>query len=244
MEHGAPIDQHTVARSLILHLGPGVLIAAAYFALTPLLGRAGYPSVMALMCAIPLVLVPTELGYLIYLGCKRNGRLSLEGIVLNRARIPVWQYFVWVPLVFILVGVIFNLLEPVDAMLHRALFAWMPAMDSGLEPGYDRTALIWTYGMIAVFGVVAGPVVEELYFRGFLLPRTRFAGRWAPALHSLLFAAYHFWTPWQLIARTLAVLPVAYAAERRNLYIGMIVHVLANSLDVITGVAFIISMQR
>lgn len=243
MDKGIPVEQHTVGRSLLLHLGPGVLIGACYFALAPLLGRAGYPSFMALMIAIPVVLVPVELGYLLCQGRKRNGRWSLAGVVFYRTPIPVWQYFVWVPGLFIVVGAIFTLLKPVDTLLHQQVFAWLPTLQSGLEGGFGRTPLILTYAMVAAFGAFAGPIVEELYFRGYLLPRMGYAGKWAPALHSLLFAVYHVWTPWQFVTRTFGVLPLVYAAQRRNLYLSMIVHVLVNLLDVATGVAFILAMR-
>jgi len=33
--------------------------------------------------------------------------------------------------------------------------------------------------MLTLFGAVIGTVVEELYFRGHLLPRMSYAGKWA-----------------------------------------------------------------
>jgi hypothetical protein len=239
-----PVEQHSLGRSLLLHLGPGILIGLCYFALSPVLHQWGFPSIAALMVAVALVLVPFELGYLLREGRKRNGRYSLRGIVLYRSPIPKWQYFVWVPGLFVIVGVIFTLMKPVDAALQQSLFAWMPPLESGLTAGYSRTALIGTYALVALFGVVIGPVVEEFYFRGFLLPRMEYAGKWAPALHSLLFAVYHIWTPWQFITRTLGMIPMVYAAQRRNLYVTTIVHVLVNTLDVITAVSFIAAMAR
>ncbi len=244
MDTNRPAEQHSIGRSLALHLGPGVLIGLCYFVLSPILRSWGYPSIAALMCTVALVLVPVELGYLLYEGRKRNGRYSLDGVVVYRVGIPLWQYFVWVPILFIVVGIVFTLMKPVDAFLHESVFAWVPLLESGLTAGYSQGALILTYALVAVFGVVIGPVVEEFYFRGFLLPRMGYAGKWAPALHSLLFAVYHFWTPWQLVARTLGMLPLVYAAQRRNLYVVIIVHVLVNTLDVVTAIAFISAMSR
>jgi hypothetical protein len=47
---------------------------------------------LAILLAIPVVLVPFELGYLLHEGRRRNGRLSLEGVVLYREPIPFWQF--------------------------------------------------------------------------------------------------------------------------------------------------------
>jgi membrane protease YdiL (CAAX protease family) len=180
----------------------------------------------------------------LYQAKKKNGSFSLRGVVLYRNPIPTWQYFVWVPALFVVMGLIFTLMKPVDAFLQDNLLAWIPTLESGLQSGYSQGALILTYAMLAVFGAVLAPLVEELYFRGYLLPRMGFAGKWAPLLHSLLFGLYHFWTPWMFVTRTLGMLPLIYAVRRRNLNIAIIVHILVNFVDVVAGVGFIIAMSQ
>lgn len=235
-------DQHTARKSIILHLLPGILIGFCYFALVPVLHKQGYPSIMALMLSIILVLVPFELGYLLYQGKQKNGKLSLLGIVAYRNPIPAWQYFVWVPLIFVIVGIVFTVLKPVDNFLLANLFGWVPPMESGLQGGYSKEALILTYILVAVLGAVVGPTVEEFYFRGYLLPRMNYARKWAPLLHSFLFALYHVFTPWMIITRTIGMLPLIYAVKKKNLYVSVIVHILVNTIDVVTGIVFIAGM--
>ena len=76
---------------------------------------------------------------------------------------------------------------------------------------------------------IVGPVVEELYFRGYLLPRIAWLGRWAPVLNTVLFSLYHFFTPWANVGRIVALLPMVYTAWwKRNIYLSMAVHVLWN----------------
>jgi len=237
----APIAQHTVGQSLALHLIPGVLVGACYFALLPLVHRWAMPSMMSLMLALAFVLIPLEFGYLRYV-TRRQGGGSLRNIVTYCVAIPTWQYFVWVPALFLLLGVIFTLGKPVDAFLQGWAFSWMPTLESGLREGYSRRALVTTYAMVAVFGVVLGPVTEELYFRGHLLPRMGYAGKWAPLLHCFLFGLYHIWTPWMLLTRILGMLPLAYAVQRRNLYLSIVVHMLANTVDLIGAIVFIAGM--
>jgi len=236
------VEKHSIGQSLLLHLLPGVLVGSCYFALHPVLDRWGYPSMMALMVAIALILVPVELGYLLYQGKKNNGRYSLRGVVLYRTPIPTWQYFLWVPVLLVIIGVIFTAMKPVDVFLQSSLFSWVPVFESGLKDGYSQEVLVRTYVMLAVFGAVIAPTVEELYFRGFLLPRMGYAGRWAPLLHSFLFALYHLWTPWMFVTRTLGIVPLAYAVRRRNLNLGITVHILMNLVDVAVGVVFIVGM--
>ncbi len=230
---------HSPSKSIILHLAPGILIGAFYFLVREPLDTAGYPSLMALISAIIVVLIPVELGYLLYAGKKKNGRFSLQGVVLYQTSIPTWQYFLWGFLLVAVMGLIFTLMKPVDAFLQQNFYNWVPLFESGLEAGYSRAALIRTYSMLAIFGVVVAPTVEELYFRGFLLPRMGYAGKWAPLLHSFLFALYHLWTPWMFITRTVAMLPLIFAVQRRNLNVGIIAHIAVNLMDVVMGFIFI-----
>jgi hypothetical protein len=78
-------------RMVGLHLIPGALITAFFFLTAPTVMRAGYPPLLAILLAILFILIPFELGYLLYQGKKQNGRISLQGIVLFRDRLPVWQ---------------------------------------------------------------------------------------------------------------------------------------------------------
>jgi len=242
MEDKIQPEQHSVGQSLLLHLLPGLLISVGYFALIGPLRRAGFPSIMALMAVAAFFLVPLELGYLLVQGKRANGRYGLKGIISYTHAIPVWQYFVWMPVLFVAAGLVFTFLKPLNLFLEQTVFAAWPPLQSGLEGGFAKGPLIATYVMAAIFGVVLAPVVEELYFRGYLLPRMGYAGKWAPMLHSFLFASYHFFTPWFVITRTLAMLPLIYGAQRKNIYLSIITHVLLNSLDLFAAIVFIMKM--
>jgi uncharacterized protein len=45
-----------------------------------------------------------------------------------------------------------------------------------------------------------------------------------------------------IITRTLGLLPLIFGVKKKNIYVGMIVHILGNSLDLITGIVFITQM--
>ena len=86
---------------------------------------------------------------------------------------------------------------------------------------------------LAINGIL-GPIVEELYFRGYLLPRMESIGRWAPLINVSLFSLYHFWSPWQIVARILGYAPTVYAVRwKRNVYLGMVVHCSLNTIAVL-----------
>ena len=234
------IEKHSTIQSIILHLFPGILVGCFYFPARQLVAHMGYPSIFALLLAFAFILVPVELGYLLVQGKKKTGRFTLQGIISYRNSIPWWQYLVWVLIIFIATGAIVTLLKPVDAFLQERLFFWMPDINYGLDGNYSRKQLIVTYSMVFIFVAVLAPLVEELYFRGYLLPRMK--GKYAPLLHSFLFAAQHVLEPWMLITRTLGFLPILFGVKKKNIYVGIIVHILCNTVNVVTAIAFILKM--
>jgi uncharacterized protein len=235
------IEKNSTIKSVMLHLLPGILVGCFYFLARQPVANMGYPSFFALLLAFAFVLIPVELGYLLYQGKKKTGRFTLQGIISYRNSIPRWQYFVWTIIIFVVIGAIFTLLKPVDAFLQERLFFWMPDLNYGLDGNYSRIILIITYSMSLIFNVFLAPLVEELYFRGYLLPRMK--GRFATLFHSFLFAAIHVFTPWMIITRTLGLLPLVFGVKTKNIYIGIIVHILSNSVGFITGIIFISKMS-
>jgi len=240
MTNQQTIEKHTILQSIILHLFPGILIGIFYFLIRQPLHNFGYPSAFALILAIMFVLVPVELGYLLLKGKEATGRYTLDGLISYRTPIPWWQSILWILIALVLMAAIFTVLKPVDNVMFENLFFWMPTLDSGLDGSYSKTALIVTYSIFIIFGVIVGPSVEELYFRGYLLPRIPV--KQSELFHSFLFAAYHIWTPWMFVTRTIGMLPLIIAVKKKNIYIGIIGHILLNSLDVIVGFAFIFSL--
>ena len=84
----AGADQHALGRSIVLHLLPGVLLLVWFVITGPLAEKLGAPAFLAIIAGIGVVMIPFELGYLLYLGWQRNGKLSLEGVVLYRDGLP------------------------------------------------------------------------------------------------------------------------------------------------------------
>ncbi len=240
------IRRHTWFESLVYHLLPGALIGAVYYLIVPFIQAAGYPSVMALIITAIIVLIPVEIGVLFWYGKRRNGKLSLKGVVLYRQKLGWWQLALWVLVIFVASGLIMTVSNPVSAFIE-GWFNWIPEnlrLGMGLSDTFSRSKLIQTYALHFVFIVIVAPLVEELYFRGFLLPRIPEKLGWSgPILHSLLFALYHTWSPWMFLARTLALLPLIYIVRwKKNIFLGIGAHWLINSIDFFIGVMFILSM--
>jgi hypothetical protein len=82
------IEKHSATQSIILHLSPGILVGCFYFLTLQPVARMGYPSIFALYLALAFVLIPVELGFLLYQGKKKTGRFTLQGIISYRNPIP------------------------------------------------------------------------------------------------------------------------------------------------------------
>ena len=233
MSQTVETEQHSLTTSIILHLLPGILILAFFLVLTPVLTGRGFPTLFCLFLAIAVVLIPFELGYILYQAKRKNETFSLNGVVLYRHRLPVWQYIALiVPFLAWALLSFFVIAPPLQDFLKGEYFSWLPAwffLDHNLADS-SKSALLTTWVMGVVFNGIAGPVVEELYFRGYLLPRISRLKGWAPLLNVCLFSVYHFFTPWRNLERILALLPGTYIIQwKKNIYLGMIPHCLLNT---------------
>ena len=174
------------------------------------------------------VLIPVQLGYLYYLAKKRhNPGWSLEGIVVYSQPVSWSRYFIWVPAILVPTAIIFAALEPITRWLETLVGVSVLAKHQ--MTGGSEIAGVALFANILLTGIFV-PIAEELYFRGYLLPRmaSQF-GRLKPAAHSLLFSIYHFRTPWMIPVRTLGILPLIYTTiHTHSVRTGTIAHCLVN----------------
>jgi CAAX protease family protein len=232
----AAVPQLATSTLLALHIVPGVLMTAAYVALAPIVERLGLPPIAALLAAILLVLIPVELGVLRWAARAEGG--GLRELITYRHPIPLRDWLWLVPALIALAFLGFGLSQAVEPALIERFFGWLPAWYVSpivIDEVGDYSAAAWLLTLAAYFALNSflGPIVEELYFRGYLLPRMERYGRWAPLLNVTLFSIYHFWSPWQIAGRILGLAPTVYAVRRkRNVYLGMVVHCSLNTIAV------------
>ncbi len=227
-----PTEQYSVGKSLALHILPGLLIGALFVVSAPLAMRMGFPPLFAMVTAGILVGLGFQLWHLLNEGRKHNGTWSLQGIVLYREPMPLWQYLVWVPLFTIVAFAINGLTSPIGAAFLNAL-PWLPGWfemrDVSTLASYSKPALLVTFALYLLLNGIVAPVIEELYFRGYLMPRLSRFGRWTAPIEVALFTVYHIWQPYYWITQFFSMLPVVAAvAWKRNITLGIIVHMTLN----------------
>jgi membrane protease YdiL (CAAX protease family) len=226
--------------AVLLHLVPGVAALISYVALIPVAAALGLPSVAALAAAGLLAVPAVQLGILL----ARRRRHPVEPTMALRVRIRLPRLVGWAVLEIVLAGAVFVLTAPLTQLLQARVFGWWPrawAIQLGTDGRYGDQALLITAVLLLLGSVLVAPMVEELYFRGFLLPRMPGRlGRWRIPAHVALFAAYHFWSPWLIPTRALAILPLAYVAQRtRDVRIGMVAHAVLNATDLVVLLAYV-----
>jgi CAAX protease family protein len=229
-------ERYSLRRTLLLHLAPGALLTLAFLLAAPVVNRAGGSSYLALLLCIPLILVPFEVGVLLVE--RRRIGWSWRSIIAPRGsrRVSILEILLSVAALYSISEAAAALATPSRTAILRALAHWLPpwAIFDGLPEGISPYTL-WL-GLV-LSGLVA-PIVEELYFRAFLMPRIPVTGRWAPAVNAALFSIYHFYTPWNYLVIFVAFLPPAYYVRLRgNLLPAIITHCLFNSVGIVVVLA-------
>jgi len=227
-------EEHSIKKSLALHLLPGVFILVLFVAAVPLASKIGFPPLFAMIVSGVTVGLGFQLWHLYYEGKKRNGKWSLEGIVLYRERVPFWQYLIFVPLFVLTAFIIDGATRPIGVALLDML-PWLPEWfeirDVNIFAAYPKSILNITFALYILINGIAAPIIEELYFRGYLMPRLSRFGKWTPIIETALFTLYHFWQPYYWITQFFFMLPVVVAVYwKRNIKLGIIVHMVLNTL--------------
>jgi membrane protease YdiL (CAAX protease family) len=231
---GDSADAIPAGRAVALHLLPGTLTMAGLLAVAPALIGSGYPLALAYQAAVLLVGIPVMLGVMLGHARRTTGRASLGAVVGYRERPPLWVYAaVLMPMLAWAFGLYFAN-GPLREFLSREAFAWLPGY---LLPGWKppqppaRALLLAALVLQLLIDGLAAPVVEELYFRGFLLPRLGHLRAWAPLLNTVLFAVQHWWQPWNWTQIFLIMLPLVYLVWwRRSVWISVVMHCAGNSI--------------
>jgi membrane protease YdiL (CAAX protease family) len=141
-----------------------------------------------------------------------------------------------------------RLLSPLSSIVFYTMPAEVMDFMGQIQPtsffGIELSGNWWLpifYLFVVMFLNIFG---EELWWRGFILPRQELAhGRWTWIIHGLLWTGFHiFWTPdlASLLSRAPTYLALAFVCQRlANTWPGIIAHFVGNSpilLVIIGGV--------
>jgi uncharacterized protein len=205
----------------------------------------GVEPLIGLLLGIVLVVAPLELGYLSLQAHRSSGSWSPLAAVDYRTPIPLRRLLLTAAgLAAWMVLLIGFSLAFLDQLLADTVLRWLPSgllematVTSDGEP-MSAGALVAFLVLFLLASGLVGPVTEELYFRGHLLPRLERYGRAASVIGTALFTLYHFHTPWRYPAIFLGYLPIAWAVwRRRSMWIGLAAHLMVNNVFVLLMLA-------
>jgi len=225
------MKQYSFSKSIVLHLLPGALGMLSYVFLAPILLNNGYPAILALLIAVSVFTLPFQVGYLLLQ--RRN--TEDQPVIGLRESLPNWQHILF-PLGMVIWGLLASGASSLlDVSIAKAWFNWLPdwffIFDADQFKSFSREALMTTFWIGLLVNCFAGPIVEEFYFRGHLLPRLSGPGNWSPFINISLFSLYHFWSPWQFFSRIVWLFPWVYIVWRKqNIYLMMVAHCTANTI--------------
>lgn len=230
----------SLIKILVLIFIPTSLLTIAYFAIGHLQERV--PSQLLFFLLALVLLFPIELGILLKASKKEYGYYSVKSAFSNHRKLKWWVILFYGSLLWAFAGLMSIIIVPLENML----FAPLTGQLTDLLPTYFHwnnisqlkqfpdSILLLTCIMYFILNGLIGPIIEEMFFRGYLTSKISRYGKYAPLIITVLFSLYHFWLPFNNIFRFIVFYPAAYVAwKMKNIYIAIVFHCLSNMVSVI-----------
>lgn len=230
--------------SLALFGVPATLLCLAFYGLRPWLEAQGYSPIVAYLAALCVPMAMMFAAALIAYHRVEGWPLTRESFA-TRMRLPrpTWGDLIWGLGIFVVGMICYGLMSqfglwlvtsgalPLPANLPiladpRASFS-LSALDAAAGGNIQGQWGVVVLFVITFFFNIAG---EELWWRGYILPRQELAfGRYAWLIHGLLWAGFHVFKYWDVVGLLPICLMIAFAAQRtgRN-WASLIAHALFN----------------
>jgi len=230
------MQQLTKTKAILYHLYPGIVIATFFAILTPFLLEYNLPPQLCILIVIGLVAIPLLAWHLSKTKKEEhkkklaevNGyqnRISTGKLILYIAGLVIFMFFVW------------GVTQPLNKIITEKLFNWLPSWYTVQDfNSYSKQAILITLVLNLLLNGIIAPLVEEYYFRGYLLPRMAAWGKWAFVVNAILFSFYHFWQPYVYLTLLIALLPLSWAVwKTKDLRVGIYTHCALNIIGALAS---------
>lgn len=232
----------SIGKLVALHLLPGIILTLAYVLLLKSGLFQGYPKVIVLGLSGFIGIVFGELGYLFYVARKEQGSFNISNILGLKSKLKGKEFLLYSVTLFAIAGLLMSASKPVTNFLLNNVFSFIPSWYNLMEDMslFSRNIIIITILVNFFIITIILPIIEELYFRGFLLARMKWMGKYSVLVNTMLFSVYHLWSPWMVVARVVALLPLfSWVYKKDSLKLSIAVHCLANFTDVVALIALL-----
>lgn len=242
------IEKHTKIQTILLHLIPGllnVLVIILLMQFITWLGNAESGRLLAGELMIFFSIVPIQIGILLYVAKKTTKTYNILKLIPFQEKAKFIEYLLFVVIMVVWALCVSTILTPIEDGLRDGLFTFVPDNFAMRNINYNATSkdmLVFTASLAIFTNGIVAPVTEELYFRGYLLPRISLSPIMSVITNAVLFSLYHFFSPWYFFSRVLMMIPLYYwVVRRKNIRFSIIAHVIAN---VFTSVSFLLEILR
>ena len=228
-------------RSILFHLYPGAAITIAFILVTPSIIQYGYPAQLGILLSVALVALPVLALHLLAAKNKEQltGITTLNGF--NR-RLPMGKLIMYVLLLVVIAFIVWGITQPLNAWISAKIFSWLPGWYTTQDfKGYDPGKIKLVLFVNLLLNGIAAPFLEELYFRGYLLPRMNAFGKWSFVINTVLFSLYHFWQPYIYLTLVLSLLPMIYITwKTKDLRVATFTHCLLNIIGALASFGLVL----
>jgi membrane protease YdiL (CAAX protease family) len=208
------MKQHSKSKSILYHLYPGILITLFFVGTSPLLLRHGFPPQLSMLMAIALVVTPVILIHL-YKAKSEEGVNKIRDLIAFKEKLPRKRLIVYTLGLVVFAYLVYGLTQPLNVLISAKLFSWLPEWYQVRDfEGYSQRIVVITLLLNIILNGLLAPFLEEIYFRGYLLPRMEQWGKLAPVLSAILFSLYHFWQPQIYLTLFIALIPMVWLTWR------------------------------
>ena len=231
----------SMGRVLLLIFVPTSLLTVSYVLIGRLVQET-IPSLLLFILLATLVLFPVQLLVVLLASKREYGRYSLRSAFFQHQELSWWKILVYGSLLWGFAGIMSvtilpleeMLLAPIAERLGQLLPPYFNWANTDYLQQYPRNILLLTGIVYFVMNGFLGPIVEELFFRGYLTAKISRFGKYAPLIMTVLFSLYHFWLPFNNLFRIIIFYPAAYLAwKKKNIHIAIVFHILSNLVSAI-----------
>ena len=230
------MQQLSKTRSILYHLYPGIIITACFALLAPLLLKYDLPPQFSILIVIAIAAIPLLLLHLNKVK-KAEHKDYLKEVNGYGERVSTGKLILYISGLVVFMFLIWGATQPLNTIITQKLFSWLPGWYTVQNfTGYGKQAVLMTLILNLLLNGIIAPLVEEYYFRGYLLPRMTAWGKWSFVVNAILFSFYHFWQPYIYLTLIIALLPLSWAVwKTKDLRIGIYTHCALNIIGALAS---------
>lgn len=223
------MQQLSKGKAILYHLYPGVFITIGFVVLGPLFMRHGFPPQFGMLLSIILIAVPLLVIHMLR-AKKQEHKKTIYELNGYDKKLPIGKLILYSFGLVVFAFVVWGATQPLNIILTQNFLNWLPSWYTVQDfSGYDRNKIIMTLIFNLLLNGFLAPFIEELYFRGYLLPRMLNWGKSAFAVNAVLFSLYHFWQPYIYLTLIISLLPMVYFTwKTKDLRLSILTHSLLN----------------